>query len=1025
MPKVHLLPVLNEGPDPGNGGIHRVLVGQYATLPQFGWEITTNPAEADVIACHVEVPTAYMRLYPEKPFVVHNHGLYWTDGDYPWEQWCYQVNQRGLAAIRMADAVTAVSEWTAQSLRRASMRDVRVVYHGVDLDEWTPVEPGLNGGYVLWNKTRVDPICDPAPLNAAARLLPRVRFVSTFADEAPNVQVVGKVAYEQGKEMVRRAGVYLATTRETFGIGTLEALAAGVPVVGYAFGGQVEIVEHGVDGWLARPGDTDGLAEGIEWALSHREEIAPRARAKAEQFPVARSGEQYARLYDEVVERHRALRAGPKVSVIVPAYNMGAYLDDTLRSVAEQDDPDWECIVVNDASPDPRDHETAQRWTQQDGRFREIVLAQNGYLANARNVGIAAAQGRYVFPLDADDQITPGTLRTLADVLEQNRDLHIAYGNVRFVGEDGTTPIVYAEAHRAGLAPGHSGWPMAFHLEWMLRGPGQLLPYASMFRRQVWELTGGYRIRSRSSEDQDFWLRATSYGFIAQYVTEADTLVYRVRPGSMSSSAGEGWEEHRPWFPWAGPDGDRTLIPAAAPREGIPLQAAPMPALDPAWIAVVIPVGPGHGPYVMDAIDSVDAQTFRYWECIVVNDSGEPLPNLPSWVKVVETWRWTTADTVSKLHRFGGVAAARNAGIRATRAPLFLPLDADDYLQPNALEAMLDDFTTRGPAAIYSDFWEDPHERGKFTVWQTPDYQPETLIRRGIGRAVTALTQRSAWEAVGGYDEDIAWEDWAFALKYAAKGYCERRIALPLFTYRKHTGLRRSANMADFEQSKASIMAMDFGIRPGGELMACSSCPSGRGTTAMSYTPGSAGQGMVSEDAVLVEYTGPLAGETIYRSKVNGQVRYRFGANHPQGYVLKEDAEAFIAMGLFRKVDVPAAVVAVSDGPMLVAAREPVLAGAPAGAEGAGPPTWAGAATGAAPEAPAPAEPPQQPVEPSRALPPMPKAEPSTEAKALADRHTREELNAMAAAEHLAGYETLATKAEVAMVILAKRSIRI
>lgn len=959
MPKVHILPLIDPSePDSGQGGIGRVVRGQYATLAEFGWEIVETAAEADLIACHVEIPASYIRLYAnEKPIVVHNHGLYWTDGGYVWDKWCYQVNQYAMAAIRAATAVTAVSQWVAQAIRRNTLRDVRVIYHGVDLDEWMP--PDEHKGYVLWNKTRVDAICDPAPMDAAARLLPDVPFISTFGTPAPNVELTDKMAYEQAKELVRHAGVYLATTRETFGIGTLEALAAGVPVVGYDFGGQVEIIEHGVDGWLVTPGDDAGIATGIRWALANRDAISPRARAKAEQFPVAMSGKAYADLYDEVLARHRTEHASdyPRTSVIVPAYKMGDYLEDTLRSIQAQSDPSWECIVVNDASPDPRDHEITERYVQADARFREIVLPVNGYLANARNTGIAAARGRYIFPLDADDQIAPVTLGVLADALDAEPALHIAYGNVMFVGSDGRTPMNYG----AQYAPGHSGWPTDFSLEWMLRGPGQLIPVASMFRRTVWEQTGGYRTRCRSSEDQDFWLRACSYGFTPRMVTDADTLIYRVRKDSMSATT--GWEEHRGWFPWCS---DRRLIPAGAIQEGVGIDSMPMPALDPTPIAVIIPVGPGHGKYVVDAVDSVDAQTFRNFECIVINDSGEPLPLLPSWVRVVEgapcdgchgtgfQGKYGVRDDWSMYHRwgdctvcggtgharFGGAAAARNAGIRASRAVTFLPLDADDLLQPQALELMWANAISEPvPAVIYSDFYEDPHERGTFTIYRCPDYDPWHLLRSGTLHAVTALTPRIFWEEVGGYAEDLAWEDWAFAIAIAAKGHCSRRLAAPLFTYRKHTGLRRSAAVADFEASKRAIMAHDFGLLKGGELLACSSC-GGRSTQTQTFTgfghAPNMTEGAPPEDAVLLRYTGSHTSFPA-RSMVNRDVTYNFSKSYPDRYVHKDDAERLAQRADFEIVPMTQLPTPVSSQPALVAEREPVMVGAVAAPSGAGP----------------------------------------------------------------------------------------
>lgn len=881
MPRLHLYPTLPDGPDPGDGGIRQVIKHQRRTLAALGWELVDSPADADVIACHAEIPPTYLRLYPDKPIVVHNHGAYWTEYDWG-TSWTYASNTRGLEAIRTADIVTAVSDWTAAALRRHSLRDIRTVYHGVELDEWEPVDHA-GTPYVLWNKTRVDPVCDVEPLNQVARLLPDVQFVSTFG-EGPNVTVTGKLPFEEARQLVRGAAVYLCNARETFGIGTLEAMAAGVPVVGFRWGGQVEIVREGEDGFLVQPGDHAALAQAVRAALADRERLGANARERAAEFTWERAASEYDSIYAEALARRTA--PGPAVSVVVPAYNLDRYLDATLQSVAEQQDVEWECVVVDDASPDLCG-EIADRWAKRDPRFRVVHNETNQYLAASRNIGIAAARGRYIFPLDADDTLAPGALAQLAGALDRDRTIDIAYGNVRFVEEDGSTPHDYQHAN----GPGYSGWPVEFNLEWQLRGPGQLLPYASMYRRRVWEQTGGYRQRARSSEDCDFWLRTSSYGFAPRMVTTADTLIYRLRPGSMSGVG--GWEEHRGWYPWTR---DRALLPAAAVRE-VEDTRRPYPSLDPPIVAVVIPVGPGHGRYVTDAVDSVDAQRFRQWECVVVNDSGEPLPRLPVWVRVVEP----------EGERFGGVAAARNAGIAAARAPLFLPLDADDYLQPMALDLMFRAHVDAGECrpVVYSDWW-DELEPGRYRPYLTDDYdvaimdgrtrQAHGERRQGAVYCVTALTPKSAWEDVGGYDETLpGWEDWAFHIAMAARGVCARRVPAPLFVYRKFTGQRREENYAAFEESKRAIMAKDFGMTEGG-LMACATC--GGGTRTYGGTTQTA---EVPEGALLIEYTGAKGGTQQYRAP-SGTV-YRFGGADRVKYVRPEDVQMFTARPDFRQVE--------------------------------------------------------------------------------------------------------------------------
>lgn len=93
------------------------------------------------------------------------------------------------------------------------------------------------------------------------------------------------------------------------------------------------------------------------------------------------------------------------VSVIVPCYNQAQYLPDALGSVQAQTHPHWECIIVDDGSPDDTEA-VAMAWALQDARFK-YVRKENGGLSSARNAGLAVADGTYIQFLDADDLIHP------------------------------------------------------------------------------------------------------------------------------------------------------------------------------------------------------------------------------------------------------------------------------------------------------------------------------------------------------------------------------------------------------------------------------------------------------------------------------------------------------------------------------------------------------------------------------------------------------------------------------------------
>ncbi|MDH6309751.1 glycosyltransferase involved in cell wall biosynthesis [Dysgonomonas sp. PFB1-18] len=93
----------------------------------------------------------------------------------------------------------------------------------------------------------------------------------------------------------------------------------------------------------------------------------------------------------------------PIISVIVPCYNQAIYLPEALQSVLDQDYPHWECIIVNDGSPDNTE-EVAKQWTEKDSRFRYFSKANSG-VCDTRNFGVKQAIGEYIIPLDGDDKI--------------------------------------------------------------------------------------------------------------------------------------------------------------------------------------------------------------------------------------------------------------------------------------------------------------------------------------------------------------------------------------------------------------------------------------------------------------------------------------------------------------------------------------------------------------------------------------------------------------------------------------------
>lgn len=176
----------------------------------------------------------------------------------------------------------------------------------------------------------------------------------------------------------------------------------------------------------------------------------------------------------------------PVVSIIIPCYKQAEYLADAIDSVLSQTFANWECVVVNDASPD-HTSAVALSFVKQDARIRLIELDKNGGLANARNRGIAATSGTYIVPLDADDTLHPFFLETVLRKIVTNERLKVVYTDVREFG------LINQVAIRKDF-------------DWKLMARQNLFQAIAIFRRSDFERTAGYRVKV-AYEDWDLWLQ--------------------------------------------------------------------------------------------------------------------------------------------------------------------------------------------------------------------------------------------------------------------------------------------------------------------------------------------------------------------------------------------------------------------------------------------------------------------------------------------------------------------------------------
>lgn len=124
----------------------------------------------------------------------------------------------------------------------------------------------------------------------------------------------------------------------------------------------------------------------------------------------------------------------PKVSVILPVYNVAPYLEETFNSLQQQTMSDFEIIAVNDGSTD-NSLEIIEKYAKHDPRIICLTQSNQGQSA-ARNHALRQATGDFVYMMDADDMIVPDALQTCCEYIEKTQADFIFFDGDSFFEED-------------------------------------------------------------------------------------------------------------------------------------------------------------------------------------------------------------------------------------------------------------------------------------------------------------------------------------------------------------------------------------------------------------------------------------------------------------------------------------------------------------------------------------------------------------------------------------------------------------
>ncbi|MBS1509643.1 MAG: glycosyltransferase family 2 protein [Bacteroidetes bacterium] len=205
----------------------------------------------------------------------------------------------------------------------------------------------------------------------------------------------------------------------------------------------------------------------------------------------------------------------PLLSIIMPCFNHGRFLQEALDSIQQDKVPHaLEVIIVDDGSTDARTLSKLEELKQQG----VVVLHQkNAGPAAARNTAIQNASGKYILPLDADNKLTPEYINKGISILEEGK-YQVVY----------CTPLFFGDA----AARTFTSFP--FDINELLAA--NYIDNCALFTKEVWVKNNGYdtRIPYWGHEDWEFWINAYANGFSFYFIPEK-LFYYRVVEASVAT----------------------------------------------------------------------------------------------------------------------------------------------------------------------------------------------------------------------------------------------------------------------------------------------------------------------------------------------------------------------------------------------------------------------------------------------------------------------------------------------------------
>ncbi|MGD1902107.1 MAG: glycosyltransferase [Geitlerinemataceae cyanobacterium] len=487
--------------------------------------------------------------------------------------------------------------------------------------------------------------------------------------------------------------------------------------------------------------------------------------------------------FDRMRRDWQQLKYQPTISIVVPVYDPDRdFLEAAIESVRSQTYPHWELCLADDCSSEPHVREVLERYRDLDKRITVAFREENGHISRASNSALDLATGDYIALLDHDDAIAPHALYEVVSYLNAHPDAAMVYTD-----ED------KIDARDRRFDPFFKpGWCPDSFLSRMYTC------HFGVYRREIVEAIGGFRVGFEGAQDYDFVLRFTEQVRDPSQIGHISKVLYHWRSHAQSTAQNLDSKDYAA-------DAARKALEEAIDRRNEPGKM--LPSGSGHWIARYEIVKPGRVTVIIPTRDLADVlevclrsiftlTTYEDYEVLVVDNGSVEAKTrelFDRWTdKEPDRFRVVTYDAPFNYSSINNYAASQ------TTSPYLLLLNNDtevidgDWMTAMVEQAQRESIGAVGATLLYPDKTIQhagvvlgiggvaghshktfPHGAGGYVA------QLKTVNNYSAVTAACLMCRRDVFVEVGGLEPSlqIAFNDVDFCLKIVERGY--RNVHLP------------------------------------------------------------------------------------------------------------------------------------------------------------------------------------------------------------------------------------------------------